>query len=648
MRSGDVATSARPLAEIEVVELDGRLAGRLCAELLCRHGASLTRLGEATQRSADWSTADVVIVSSTHGRSREDLDAVLARPGTKERVICAISPYGLDPGDVPVDDPTELQLQAVTGLMATTGMAGGPPAGVAVPLVEAFAALNAATAVLAALRLIRAGGAGQLIDISVFDAAFSLHGSFLGKLHDGAARGLRGGCRHPICAPWNAYPTSDGWVIICSVTDEQWQHLLRVMGREDLSGDPRFATLRSRVDNVEAVDDVVAAWTRSGTLQAVVSAVHAAGIPAGSVADANAVAACGTATPCRWRLFPGRSGRAPALSPKAPLGGVRVVEIGPYTAGPLAGRFLANLGADTVKVEPPDGEVSRKWTPQIDGTSLYFTNYNSGKRSVRLDLRAADAGERLSWLADRADVLIQNLRPGQLDRLGCGPEALLAGTGVRVYCSISGYGSGGSAVPAVDTVIQAEGGLVALIPTDGAPVKSGVSVADVIAGQWAVLEILAALFETDCSGRRVFLDISMIDCIRWLVGLSRRARAEIAPDHVVLSGSDGWVLAEGTFADSPPRLPEGANVPVTTDTIIRCVRAAGARAVRVLELDEAFALPLVRRRGLLVGRPCGRLASGHVLAAPFGLTGTPPAPLATAPALGAEEVGLIWNEGRGG
>lgn len=665
------------LAGIHVVERCGRLAGRVCADLLHRHGATLRRVsvagGPTPNESTEWSgypvfaddvdhtvlppgqpeatdewrrmaaDADVVIVSSSG--EGEHLRSLTSGIDMARMIVCVISPYGLDPGEVPVEDPSEVQLQAVSGLMATTGETGGPPVCVGVPLLELFAALNAKIAVLAALQVLRAGGGGQLVDISVFDAAVSLQGSFLGKVQDGAARGLRGGCRHPICAPWNAYPTTDGWVIICSVTNDEWRRLLAVMGREDLADDPRFESPRSRVANVDAVDECVAAWTRTRTREELTEELRRLGIPIGFVAGIADIAASDQPVPCRWQVFdtddsaPARAARH-ATPPTLPLEGVRVLELGPYTAGPLAGRLLANLGAEVIKIEPPGGEVSRAWMPQIDGTSLYFTNYNAGKRSVTIDLRSDSGLAQLLALAERADVLIQNMRAGSLERLGGGAEALLSGTGLRVYCSISGYGSRGLQVPAVDTVVQAEGGLVSLIPSGGGPVKAGVSVADLLAAHWASLGVLTALAKSERVGQRVIVDVSMYDCIAWLTELAWPDRANVLPPYSLLTTSDGWVVVDGPLDSRLPSLVDDAQR-LTAHGMVERLKAAHVKAVKVHELDETFELPLVRRRSLLVGEPQTRIAAGHVLATPFKLTGTPPVNFDRAPTAGGDNPALL-------
>jgi CoA:oxalate CoA-transferase len=198
-----------------------------------------------------------------------------------------------------------------------------------------------------------------------------------------------------------------------------------------------------------------------------------------------------------------------------PLDGLLVVDFSRVLAGPFATMMLADLGARVVKVEKPDaGDDSRTYGPFLDGRSLYFARVNRGKESIALDLRdPADRSVALALVA-RADVLVENYRPGVMDRLGLGPAQVLGQNPRLVYCSISGFGHSGpwSRRPAYDAVVQGMSGLMTITgAADGPPVKPGAPVADLSAGLYAFGGITSALLGRNATGRGTHLDIAMYD-----------------------------------------------------------------------------------------------------------------------------------------
>ncbi len=198
-----------------------------------------------------------------------------------------------------------------------------------------------------------------------------------------------------------------------------------------------------------------------------------------------------------------------------PLNGLLVVDFSRVLAGPFATMMLADLGARVVKVEKPDsGDDSRTYGPFLDGRSMYFARVNHGKESVALDLRdPADHALALALVA-RADVLVENYRPGVMERLGLGPAALLERNPRLVYCSISGFGHSGpwSQRPAYDAVVQGMSGLMTITgAADGPPVKPGAPVADLSAGLYAFGGITSALLGRNATGRGTHLDVAMYD-----------------------------------------------------------------------------------------------------------------------------------------
>lgn len=201
----------------------------------------------------------------------------------------------------------------------------------------------------------------------------------------------------------------------------------------------------------------------------------------------------------------------------APLAGMRVIDLTHVLAGPFCTYQLALLGADVVKVEPPGGEWLRHGGADelaAQGLSLTFCTQNSDKRSVEVDLKAAEGVEYVLSLVDGADVFVQNFRPGVAERLGLGVTAVQARSSAVVYCSISAYGSEGplGGRPAYDHVVQATSGIMETTgPVGSDPVKVGAPYVDYATGLNATVAILAALRERDRTGEPQVVDVSMLD-----------------------------------------------------------------------------------------------------------------------------------------
>jgi len=209
-----------------------------------------------------------------------------------------------------------------------------------------------------------------------------------------------------------------------------------------------------------------------------------------------------------------------------PLEGVRVIEVGQALAGPLAGVILADMGADVIKIEKPDGgDDARIWGPPFgpDGkTSLYFYSQNRNKRSVVLDLKLAEDVDKLHRLCETADILIQNLRPGVVDEVGIGPETMLARHPRLIYCSIWAFGYQGPLrmKPAFDPLLQAYGGMMSVTgrPEDP-PTFCGASINDKATGMFCTIGALAALRLRDKTGKGCLVDTSLFDsAVHWVEG----------------------------------------------------------------------------------------------------------------------------------
>src|SRR5215218_3941560 len=205
-----------------------------------------------------------------------------------------------------------------------------------------------------------------------------------------------------------------------------------------------------------------------------------------------------------------------------PLKGVRVVELARILAGPWAGQLLADLGADVIKVESPDGgDDTRKWGPPFvmshDGENLsaaYYHSCNRGKRSIAVDFSTSEGAETVRRLVATADVLIENFKFGGLKKYGLDYESLKAINPKLVYCSITGFGQDGPYAPRAgyDFIIQAMGGIMDLTgDAEGEPQKPGVAFADIFTGIYACIGILAALRRRDARGEGARLDMALLD-----------------------------------------------------------------------------------------------------------------------------------------
>ena len=204
-------------------------------------------------------------------------------------------------------------------------------------------------------------------------------------------------------------------------------------------------------------------------------------------------------------------------SPQA-LAGLRVLDFSHALAGPYCTLMLASYGASVYKVEAPGGsDMGRGWGPPfVNGQASFFLGLNRGKYGVAIDLKTPEGLRLCRDLAGKADVLVENFRPGSMERLGLGYEAMRAANPRLVYCSISGFGQTGPRrdEPAMDLIVQCTSGHVSVTGTEsGEQVRGGFSVADVGAGMYAVIGILMALHVRDRTGQGQLVDVSMQDCM---------------------------------------------------------------------------------------------------------------------------------------
>ncbi|WP_149535876.1 CaiB/BaiF CoA transferase family protein [Siccirubricoccus phaeus] len=241
-----------------------------------------------------------------------------------------------------------------------------------------------------------------------------------------------------------------------------------------------------------------------------------------------------------------------ATNAALPLAGLKVVELGHYIAAPFATRLLADLGAEVIKVEPPEGDPVRGWGSQVEGHAVWFSVHGRNKLSVTLDLKSAEGKAKVRQLIARADALVENFRPGQLERYGLGPADLHAVNPRLVIARVSGYGQDGPYrdKPAFGAIGEAMGGLRHLTANPGQnelpPPRCGVSISDDLAGMYAAMALVAACWQVkgdpDARGRVIDVD---------LVGSVFSLMEGMLPEY----GLFGWV-----------RQPQGAAIKTAAPT----------------------------------------------------------------------------------
>jgi crotonobetainyl-CoA:carnitine CoA-transferase CaiB-like acyl-CoA transferase len=326
-----------------------------------------------------------------------------------------------------------------------------------------------------------------------------------------------------------------------------------------------------------------------------------------------------------------------------PLAGILVADFSRVLAGPYATMLLADMGADVIKVEGPAGDDTRTWIPpDRDGVSTYYLGINRGKRSIALDLRDEADAEVARELARRADVLIENFKPGGMARFGLDYETVRAANPGVIYSSITGFGAGkGSHVPGYDLMVQAMSGLMSLTgDPDGPPYRAGISVFDVMAGNHALIGILAALRHRDRTGEGQLVEVNLLSSA--LTGLVNHSSAYVAggvvpyrmgnahpsvfPYEPLPTADDDIIIAAANDRQFR-KLCEVLGIPEVADDprFARNVdRTANREELRPLLLER------LARRGAVewfdalvaVGVPCGPIQTidgGFAMAERFGL-----------------------------
>ncbi len=361
------------------------------------------------------------------------------------------------------------------------------------------------------------------------------------------------------------------------------------------------------------------------------------------------------------------------------LDGLMILDLSRILAGPTCTQLLGDLGATVIKVENPGkGDDTRAWGPpyvcdhegkQTD-LSAYFMSANRNKLSIAVDLASPSGQETVRALAARADVVIENFKPGGLKKFGLDHQSLCAAHPSLVYCSISGYGQTGpnAEKPGYDLVAQAFGGIMSLTgASDGEPMKVGVGIADVMCGMYATVGILAALRHRDRTGQGQHIDLALVDSqIAWLINEGTNYLAsgkiperrgnqhpnivpyqvfEAADGHVIVAaGNDAqfrrtcaFLGVEGLantpdYATNPARVANRANLIATlaplfrartVQAIIEGLESAGVTVGPVNTLDQTLASDQVAAREMVIEMPRPDTPTVRLLGNPLKLSATP-------------------------
>jgi crotonobetainyl-CoA:carnitine CoA-transferase CaiB-like acyl-CoA transferase len=381
----------------------------------------------------------------------------------------------------------------------------------------------------------------------------------------------------------------------------------------------------------------------------------------------------------------------PSEYPQQLLAGVRILDLTRVLAGPYATSLLADLGADVVKIEnPKDPDGSRMTPPLVNGVSTHFTNLNRNKRSLPIDLSSERGRALFLRLAAKADVVVENFRPGVLDRLRLGYDELAAVNPRIILCSVSGFGQTGSrrSKPAYDVIIQAMSGAMSVTGEKGRdPVRLGVPMGDLSGGLFGAIGILAALYDRSVTGRGQRIDVSMLDGLTHLMlyypvdylnagmiaGPVGGRHEHIAPygvfpaedGHLVLAIfiSKFWVLfceaigraelvADPRFKRAADRLENRDELYPILDEVMRTrtraewseiFEAAGLPFAPVLTVDQVAESDLMREREMFVKTEHPEAGTIYVSGRAIKFPDREPFQLTVAPRLG-EHSGEILGE----
>jgi crotonobetainyl-CoA:carnitine CoA-transferase CaiB-like acyl-CoA transferase len=484
-------------------------------------------------------------------------------------LLVEVFPPGADRPDLWTGAPRAEFAAAAAGMMALTGEENGPPLQPEAPLVDYLAGALAAARALGALRgTYISGEAAAPIAMALHQAVQRL---IEWQLPVAAAFGkaeVRRGNSFPLNAGIaNMHRCKEGiYVAISAVTQVTAERLMQMVGGDALRTDPRFATAAARQKDLSTLYTLIDDWCGARTWAEIEAEAKAHDVILGPIfttseimASAHmkaresfvtahgmcmpnvlpridglmtAIESLGPAIGAHGDSIPSRS--KPAAVAKTPLKRFKVIELGSVIAGPLAGSLLAELGGDVIKVEPPGvGDPLRAMGPKKDGVPLWFGVSARAKKCVSLNLKDPDAKTLFRKMLSDADVLVENNRPGVLDRLGFGWKDIQAINPRLIQLSISGYGQVGpeSAKPGFGKIAEGMSGIVSMTGERGkSPLFVGFSLADASTGLFGVFGVMLALYRRDVLGAAgVRIDLALYEPLLRMLDCQLALHEEDAP-----------------------------------------------------------------------------------------------------------------------
>ena len=552
-------------------------------------------------------TADALIEDLGPGR----LEAAGLSPEALERrnprlVTLRISPFG-QTGPLAGERGDDRIAQAFSGVQFVTGFPDRAPLPVTVPLAESWTAIHGASGLLMAVFHARRSGRGQVVDLGLYQTALRMQEEVVVRHDRTGAVAERLGTESPIVVPANVYRTRDGgWIAVSGAGDQPFARLCEAIEAPDAPKDPRFATPAARLLDRAASDELVGSWIArndQADVEARFAKVGVAGTAVRSaddiIADAHVKARQAilslTSATGRDFLAPApvpKLTRTPVPSPRrapslgehteavrsalerieartrvdvpqsgseagagwGPLRGVRVLDLSQWLAGPAAAALLGDFGAEVIMVELPSVAADAQGRK-----SPGFVVTNRNKRSITLDVRAPDGREAFLALARVSDVIVENFRPGTLERWDLAPATLLAVNPRLVLLRSSGFGQTGpyTGRAAFNPVGLAFGGITYLNGwPDRPPLRDGVMAGDYTTALFNVLGMVAALLRRDVDGQGQVVDTAMFEAslrltgdllaVRSALGI-RRERAggdsPLYPAGITVEAADGRFVA---------------------------------------------------------------------------------------------------------
>jgi crotonobetainyl-CoA:carnitine CoA-transferase CaiB-like acyl-CoA transferase len=615
-------------------------------------------------------------------------DALLAR--NARLALLRISPFG-QTGPLAAERGDDRIAQAFSGMQFATGFPDRPPIPVTVPLAEAWSAILGTGALLMAIFHARRSGHGQVVDIGLYQTALRMQEDVVIRHHKTGAVASRMGTESATVVPANVYPTRDGgFIALSGAGDQPFARLCEAIGAPDAVKDPRFVTSAARLSNRAAADQLVRAWVVQHDLADVEARFTKAGVAGTAVRSVDEILGDAHVRARRSTLplksSSGRDFLGPAPTPRfsrtpvadavsaprlgehtaivrasveriaarprpsvAPpdarpagaeggtgaLGGVRVLDLSQWLAGPAAAALLGDFGAEVIMVELPATGPASIDGPGSRGVGFPVTNRN--KRSITLDVRSPRGREVFLELVRLSDVIVENFRPGTLERWNLGPEELNAVNPRLVLLRSSGFGQTGpyTARAAFNPVGLAFGGMTYLngFP-DRPPCRDGVTAGDYSTALFNVVGTVAALLRRDVDGQGQVVDTAMYECalrltgdllaVRSALGLRRERAAgdsPLYPASLTVEAIDGRFVAVsspgwGDFADAlgrlgrlraddPARVKEEVGKlagALAANEAVRVLRQAGLPASVVNSVADLVREPHLWSRGDLVKR----------------------------------------------